>query len=69
MRAHNDQSDGGWNHRPQEHVAELRAGLRVREDAVRVVVDICRDEARPHDSKEEQEPEFPTSQEFHAQWI
>ena len=63
---HYDQGDRGRDHGPQEHVAELRAGLRIGQDAIGIVVNIRGDDARPHDGEEHQEPELPTSQEFHA---
>src|SRR5208282_2280485 len=63
---HYDQGDCSRDHGPQEHVAELRAGLRIGQDAVGIVVDIRGDEARSYYGKKQQEPELPTSQEFHA---
>ena len=43
---HDDEREGDGDHRPEEGVAELRASLRVGEDAAGVVVDVGRDEAR-----------------------
>jgi hypothetical protein len=44
----------------------LRARLRIHKDTAGIVVNIRGDEARPYDSKEQKEPELPTSQKFHA---
>jgi hypothetical protein len=44
----------------------LGAGLRIRQDAVGIVVDIRGDEARAYYGKKEQNPDLPTSEEFHA---
>src|SRR5208337_850692 len=63
---HHDQGDGDGDHRPEEGVAELRSGLRIGKDASGIVVDIRGDEARAYDGEEQQEPELPTSQKFHA---
>ena len=49
---HHDQRDGGRDQRPQQRVAELRARLRVGEDAAGVVIDVGGDESRPQDGKE-----------------
>ena len=51
---HHDQRDGDRDHRPQQRVAELRAGLRVGEDAAGVVVDVGGDEARADHRQEQQ---------------
>ena len=46
---HDDQGERYGDHHPQERVAVLRAGLRVGEDAARVVVEVGGDEARAED--------------------
>ena len=56
---HDDQRDRDRNHRPQQRVAELRAGQRVGEDAAGVVVDVGRDEARADDGQHQHEPRAP----------
>ena len=58
---HHDQGDRNRDHRPQQHVAELRAGLRIRQDAAGIVVDIRGDEARSYDGEKQQDPELPAS--------
>ena len=50
----------------EQDVAELRAGLRIGQDAAGIVVDIRGDEARAYDGEEQQEPDLPASQEFHG---
>src|SRR5947209_1273360 len=41
---HDDQRYGYWNDRPQQHVAELRPGRRVRPNAAGIVVDVRSDD-------------------------
>src|SRR5580704_3666049 len=48
--------DGHRNQRPQQRVAELRAGLRVNGNSARVVVDVRGDDARPEDREKYQKP-------------
>ncbi len=56
---HDDEREGDGDHRPEERVAELGAGLGVGEDAAGVVVDVGGDEARAEDGKEEDQPGSP----------
>ena len=63
---HYDQRDRGRNHRPQEQVAELRAGLRIRQDAVGIVVDVRGNKSRSYDGKDQQDLDLPASQKIHA---
>ena len=60
---HDDQRDRDRDHRPEQRVAELRARLRVGEDAAGVVVDVRRDEARADDGEQQHETRFPALEE------
>ena len=51
-----DQRDGSGNQRPQQHVPELRAGLRISEDAARVVIDVGGNESGPEHGEKRQQP-------------
>ena len=61
-----NQRDGDWDHRPEQHVAELRAGSRVRKDATGIVVDVRGNKSGSYHGEEEQDLDFPAFQEFHA---
>ena len=56
---HHDQRDGDGNHGPQQRVAVLRAGLRVGEDAARVVIDIGGNESGAENGQKQQYPDSP----------
>ena len=58
---HDDQRDRGRNHRPQQRVAELRAGHRVGPDAAGVVVDVRGDEPGTDDREEQHDARAPAS--------
>ncbi len=62
---HDDEREGDGDHRPEQGVAELRAGLGVGEDAAGVVVDVGGDEARPEDGEEEKDSGSPAAPEAH----
>ena len=54
-------------HGPQQQIAELRAGLRVGQDAAGIVIDVRGNEAGTDNSEEQQDPAFGTFEELHAQ--
>ena len=60
---HDHQRDRDRDHRPQQRVAELRAGQRIGEDAAGVVVDVGGDEARADDGEEQRDARAPALEE------
>ena len=63
---HHDQSQRDRNHGPKQLVAELCPSLRVRDDAVCIIVHVRGNEPRTDNSEEQQDPDFPAFQESHA---
>src|ERR1035441_6804266 len=53
---HHNQRDRGRDQRPEQGIAELGAGLRVGEDAPRIVVHVGRDEPGPHHREKGRQP-------------
>jgi hypothetical protein len=51
-----DQSNRSRYQGPEQSVAELRSGLRIRQDAARIVVHVGGNETRPHHRQEDQSP-------------
>jgi len=47
-------------------MSELCSGGRVGKDAAGIIVDVCGNETRPDNGKEQQDPGLPTPQELHA---
>ncbi len=64
---HDDQRDGGRNHRPQQRIAEPRPGDRVGPDSAGVVAAFAGDQSGTDDGDEERQPALPAfSQELHG---
>src|SRR5207302_9709085 len=61
-----DQGDGDGNQRPQQVMPIFRAGKRIREDAIGIIVNIRGDEARTDYCEYQQDPGLPASQELHG---
>ena len=57
---HHDQGDGDGNHRPEQGVAVLRAGLGVGEDAAGVVIHVGGNESGAEDGQKQEYPDSPT---------
>ena len=64
---HDDEGDGGGNHRPQQRIAELRPGDGVRPDPPGVVAALAGDQPGTDDGDEERQPALPAfSKELHG---
>ena len=63
---HDHQRDGDRDHRPQQRVAELRAGHRIGGDAAGVVVDVGGDEPGADDGQHQREAGAPALAEVHG---
>ena len=63
---HHDQRQRDRDHGPQQKISELRAGLRIGQDAAGIVVDVRGDDPRPDYGEEQQGPAFPAFQKLHA---
>jgi hypothetical protein len=66
---HDNQGQGHRQHRPEQRIPILRAGLRIGKDAAGIVIDVSRNESGPKDGEEDQYPDSPPSQHAHSQFI